>query len=298
MVNILTFDMEDWFHILDLHEQQPSPLEWHTFPSRLESITGRILDFLDGRGVHATFFVLGWIAEKYPAIVRKIDSLGHEVACHGYGHELISGMTRDHFRDDLRRAKGVLEDATGKAVDGYRGPGFSITPENLWAFDIISEEGFNYDATLYPGVHGHGGIPGLPSEPFRMQTPDGHALDEFPVSVIAFGKFRVAFSGGGYFRMCPLPVMTRLISLHNEQGKPVMIYLHPRDLDPETPRLPMPFTRRFKCYVNVSGANDKLGRILDRHVFCSIRDWRTNHSIMLTRFLQTTAHSIGAPTSS
>ena len=280
-MNLLTFDLEDWFHILDLKDRQPLPSEWHTFTSRLELNTERILAILDERKIHATFFVLGWIADKYPAVVRKIDALGHEVACHGYGHELISGMTRDHFRDDLRRAKGILEDVTGKPVDGYRGPGFSITLENLWAFDIIAEEGFGYDATLYPGEHGHGGVRGLPSEPFRMHTLDGHTMDEFPVTILAFAKFSVAFSGGGYFRLCPLPILTRLISMLNERGKPVMIYLHPRDLDAETPRMSMPFKRRFKCYVNVSGSIKKLKCILDRHAFCAIRDWRTGHSIML-----------------
>ena len=282
MMNLLTFDLEDWFHILDLKDRQPMLSEWHTFPSRLELNTERILAMLDERKIHATFFILGWIVDKYPAVVRKIKALGHEIACHGYGHELISGMARDHFREDLRRSKGILEDVTGMPIDGYRGPGFSITLENLWAFDVIAEEGFSYDASVYPGEHGHGGVQGLPSEPFRMLTLDGHALDEFPVTILAFAKFRVAFSGGGYFRLCPLPVMTRLISNLNERGKPVMVYLHPRDLDPETPRMSMPFRRRFKCYVNISGSNEKLGCILDRHAFCAIRDWRTSHCIMLS----------------
>jgi len=276
-MNMLTIDLEDWFHILDLHEQQLLPSEWHTLSSRLELNTDRILVLLNDRGIHATFFVLGWIADKYPALVRKISSLGHEIACHGYEHELISSLKRDYFRDDLRRAKGVLECVTGKAVNGYRGPGFSIIPDNLWAFDVIAGEGFDYDATLYPGLHAHGGIPGLPAEPFKMHTLEGHAIDEFPASVVAFGKLRVAFSGGGYFRLCPLAAMTWLISSYNRRGKPVMIYLHPRDWDPETPRLPMSWKRRFKCYVNTAGTYEKLAKILRRHSFCSVGEWRVHN---------------------
>ena len=277
IANFLTFDIEDWFHILDLHERQSTPAEWHSFPSRLESNIDRILELLSERGVYATFFVLGWVAEKYPSVVKKLDSLGHEIACHGYGHDLITGLTREQLKDDIHRARVILEDLTGKAIGGYRGPGFSITMKNLWAFDVIAEEGFAYDATLYPGLHGHGGIPRLPADPFRLRTLDGHLLEEFPVTIIGVGKHRLAFSGGGYFRLVPFPVMTALIKRFNRRGRQVMMYIHPRDIDAETPRLPMPLKRRFKCYVNLSGSHEKLRKILARHAFSSISVWRNDH---------------------
>lgn len=273
-MNLLTFDLEDWFHVLDLGDRQPSPSEWHTLPSRVEANAERILGLLSERGLYATFFILGWIAENHAAMVRAISSLGHEIACHGYGHDLISMQSPDQFRNDLRRAKAILEDMTGKAVQGYRGPGFSITRDNLWAFDVIAEEGFAYDASLYPGRHGHGGIPELPYTPFGLITLDGHRLDEFPVTTFALGGLRAAFSGGGYFRLCPFPVMTRLISWFNWRGEAVMVYIHPRDIDPDAPQLPMSLKRRFKCSVNVSRGYDKLRLILRRHAFESVRDWR------------------------
>ena len=272
-VNLLTFDVEDWFHILDLGDRQPSPADWHSLPSRLEANVESILELVSRSGVHATFFVLGWIADKYPSIIKKLNSFGHEIACHGYGHELISSLTIEQFRDDLRRTRGIIENITGEAVRGYRGPGFSITSGNLWAFDVIAEEGFKYDATLYPGTHGHGGIPGLPSEPFALITPAGHSLKEFPVSMLSIGNYRVAFSGGGYFRICPFFILSRMIRKRNLQGRTVMVYLHPRDLDGQTPRLQMPFKRKFKCYVNVSGASEKLRRILKAYRFSAIRDF-------------------------
>jgi polysaccharide deacetylase family protein (PEP-CTERM system associated) len=280
-INLLTFDVEDWFHILDLGDRQPSPAHWHSLPSRLEANVESILELVSQRGVHATFFVLGWIAEKYPSVVKKLNSCGHEIACHGYGHELISNLTAEQFRTDLRRARSLIENITGKAVRGYRGPGFSITSDNLWAFDVIAEEGFEYDATLYPGTHGHGGIPGLPSEPFTLITPAGYALMEFPVSMLSIGNFRVAFSGGGYFRICPFFVLSGMIRRRNLRRGTVMVYLHPRDLDSRTPRLSMPFKRRFKCYVNVSGASEKLRRLLERYRFGAIRDFLERHGEQL-----------------
>jgi len=273
----MTFDLEEWFHILDLPVGIRRLGQWPA-PSRIEKIVPELLEMLSELGVLATFFVLGQVGEKHPDIIKQIAYLGHEVASHGYSHELIYEVGPHRFREDIRRGKAIVEDLIGCQVIGYRGPGFSITLNNLWALDIIVEEGFRYDATLYPGIHAHGGIPGLPSAPFTLMTLDGHLLDEFPVSVFSLGKLRCAFSGGGYFRLFPFPVITQLIKSFNKRGKPVMFYIHPRDLDAETPRLPMPFSRRFKCYVNISGAHGKLVKILHRHAFCSVREWRTNNT--------------------
>lgn len=276
--NFLTVDLEDWFHILDLHANNLTAQNWDNLPSNLEQNTDRILGLLSEHKVLATFFILGFIADKYPALIRKIDSFGHEIACHGQNHDLIYDLTPQQFSDDIQRAKMGLEEMIGKPVKGYRGPGFSITRNNLWAFDVIAGAGFSYDATVYPGTHGHGGIDFLPSVPFTLITFDGHRIDEFPASVLRLGRYRVAFSGGGYFRLLPFFAMTRLVASYNSGGTPVMTYLHPRDLDPQTPRLSMPLKRRFKCYVNVSRSYEKLRRMLAHHSFGSVRDWQINRN--------------------
>jgi polysaccharide deacetylase family protein (PEP-CTERM system associated) len=271
VLNFLTVDFEEWFHILDL-PGKTSGVEMHGL-SRIEENVDRLLDLFDRQGVLATFFILGEVAEKHPRILKRIASMGHEMASHGYSHELIYEMGPDKFRKDIRRGKAIVEDLIGRRVEGYRGPGFSIMAQNVWAFDIIHEEGFRYDASVYPGTHGHGGLPNLPSKPFALTTINGYHIEEFPVTVLRLGTYRVAFSGGGYFRLFPFIAITLLIESFNRRGVPVMVYLHPRDIDPETPRLRMPLKRRFKCYVNVSRSYDKLRKILGRHTFGAIRDW-------------------------
>lgn len=277
MNNLLTIDLEEWFHILDLRGREPAFSDWDSLVPRFELNVERLLQLLSERRVRATFFVLGWVASRYPSTIERIYRLGHEIACHGYKHDLIYDLTQEQFRDDIRRAKAILEGITGKAVRGYRGPGFSITPQNLWALDIIAEEGFEYDGTLYPGCHGHGGVHGLPSEPFIAITLNGHKVVEYPASVWDFGGHRIGFAGGGYFRLVPLVIINRLINSFNEQGKPVMVYIHPRDLDVETPRVQMPLIRQFKCYVNLSRSYEKLRRVLSQHSFCPISEWELEH---------------------
>ena len=282
-LNLLSIDLEDWFHILDLRNGLPSTGEWDALPSRLELNTEIILELLSENKTIATFFVLGWIAQKYPGIIERINACGHEIACHGYRHDLISDLTPAEFRDDIRRAKLILEDTIGKKVKGYRGPGFSITLKNLWAFDVIAEEGFEYDATLYPGSHGHGGIPALPATPFLLSTLRGHRIEEFPVTVATLGKYRFGFSGGGYFRLFPFAMISGLIKGLNARKVPVMVYIHPRDLDPLTPRLKMSMKRRFKCYVNIAGSQKKLQKLLKRHNFATIQGWRNEWSESLEK---------------
>ncbi len=181
MYNFLTFDIEDWFHILDIPESA-SGMDWDSLPSRVEFGLDRILALLSSHGVTGTFFVLGWMAEKKPEIVHRIYSAGHEIASHGYTHELIHNLGPEKFREDIRHAKIFLEDLIGTDVKGFRGPGFSISPGNVWAFDIISEEGFHYDSTLFPGKHGHGGISGLSPFPFNLITRGGRQIEEYPIS--------------------------------------------------------------------------------------------------------------------
>jgi len=272
--NILTFDLEEWFHILEL----PQPVrksEWNSLPSSAEVGLDLFLDLLYQQNIKCTFFVLGWLADKHPDLVRRISSLNHEVASHGYLHELIRDVGADRFREDIRRSKNLLEDITGKEVKGYRGPGFSITLENPWALEVIAEEGFGYDATLYPGHHGHGGIPGLPIRPFILHINNDYQIEEFPVTLINIAKYRVAFSGGGYFRLFPSFFISRCFRWLNRKGIPVLSYFHSRDLDPTIPKLSMPLIRKFKCYVNVSKSIKKLEKLFRDNPFCSIEEWRS-----------------------
>jgi polysaccharide deacetylase family protein (PEP-CTERM system associated) len=272
-LNIMTFDVEEWFHILDLPEP-PGKSEWPKLASRAQVGLEYFIEALEESNTSCTFFVLGWLAEKNPNLVRKICSSNHEIASHGYSHELISQQNPVDFREDLRRSKRIIEDITGREILGYRGPGFSITEKNMWAFEIILGEGFKYDATLYPGRHGHGGIPNCPSVPFIINTKSG-LLEEFPVPVVSIGGLGTAFSGGGYFRLFPSFIIHALITLFNWRSKPVLSYLHPRDLDPGAPRLSMPINRRVKCYINLTETPKKLRKMLSQHEFASISHWRS-----------------------
>jgi polysaccharide deacetylase family protein (PEP-CTERM system associated) len=265
--------LEEWFHILDLPISDGGR-NWDTLPSRVEAGLERFLDLLSRHDISCTFFILGWVAERYPNLVRRVNSCGHEIASHGYSHELIYDLGPERFRQDIRQAKAILEDLIGNQVRGYRGPGFSITRENAWAFDIIAEEGFQYDATLYPGKHGHGGISGLPCTPFVLLTLGSQELEEYPITLINLRWHRIAFSGGGYFRLFPFFLVSQCIKRLNHRGIPVMSYFHPRDLDPDAPHIRMSWKRRFKCYVNVSSTYRKLEKMLSIYPFGSIRYWQ------------------------
>jgi len=277
--NIMTFDLEEWFHILDLPDNPNSELRTKTV-YRAEQGLEIFLELIERHHITCTFFVLGWLAERNPGIIRKIDTSRHEIASHGYGHEMITSLKPEEFREDISRAKKILEDLTGREVNGYRGPGFSITEKNMWAFDCISEAGYSYDATLYPGKHGHGGISGMPIHPFFLVTHNGNRLEEYPVSLMTFGAFRMAFSGGGYFRLLPAFFISACFRLLNAKRIPVCSYFHPRDLDINVPRLPMPAYRRFKCYVNIAKTHGKLTQIMKAHNFCSVNDWRREKNLL------------------
>lgn len=268
--NGLTIDVEDWFHILEV--DGPPAETWTSLPSRVEAATHRLLQLLGDGGVRATFFLLGWIAERHPTLVRRIAEAGHEVATHGYAHRLLRAMGMEGFREDLRRSVRVLEGITGRKVLGHRAAGFSLTLETLWAFDILAEEGLLYDASLCPAPHGHGGIPGYPLHPFAQRLSNGGSLWEFPVSCLQIGPWRLPFSGGGYLRLLPYHLIDRQIHRLNRAGHPAIIYVHPREVDPSHPRLPMSLARRFKSYVNLSTTFPKLERLLKTFRFQPLRE--------------------------
>ncbi|MGQ0645182.1 MAG: XrtA system polysaccharide deacetylase [Elusimicrobiota bacterium] len=277
MLNALTFDVEDYF-MASAFEPVVSKADWERLPGRVAANTRKILGMLDGSGSRATFFVVGWVAEKHPDLVKDIQAGGHEVACHGYHHRLIYEQGPDEFRRDLRRAKQALESAAGRPVEGYRAPSFSIVEETPWAWSILREEGFLYDASVFPAPHARGGLAGAPAHPHRR---DG--LAEFPMSVVSWAGKNFPFSGGGYFRLLPYALIRRGIQACNRAGRPAILYLHPWELDPGQPRLPAGRLDRFKHYLNLSGTEGKLRRALADFRFDTARNVLTEGLGLLER---------------
>jgi polysaccharide deacetylase family protein (PEP-CTERM system associated) len=267
MKNALTFDVEEYFHA-EAFAQVLRPEEWLAQESRVVASTERILDLLDREHVRATFFVLGWVAERQPALVREIASLGHEIGCHGYGHRMIQHLTRSEFERDVTRAKSALEDVAGHAVLGYRAPTFSIMRETLWSLEVLCEAGFRYDSSIFPIVHDRYGIRDAPRFPHRLKAANGCELAEFPLSTVMLLGRRVPVAGGGYFRLFPYSFTRRALRWINRlDGQPAMVYLHPWELDPDQPRLPVGPLTRFRHLVNVSKTEARLVRLLGDFAF-------------------------------
>ena len=266
MKNALTFDVEEYFHA-EAFARVLRPEEWPSLESRVVATTERILGILDRERTRATFFVLGWVAERHPALVREIASMGHEIGCHGYGHRMIQHLTRTEFEQDVTRAKSALEDVTGQAVIGYRAPTFSIMRETLWSLDVLCEAGFRYDSSIFPIVHDRYGIPDAPRFPHRLKASRGGELVEFPMSTVMLLGRRVPVAGGGYFRIMPYALTRRALRRINREGQPAMVYLHPWELDPDQPRLPVGALTRFRHLVNVDKTEARLVRLLGDFAF-------------------------------
>jgi polysaccharide deacetylase family protein (PEP-CTERM system associated) len=262
---ILTVDVEDWFHILDL-PVSPSPESWSELPSRVEINFLRLLDLFDRHQASVTCFFLGWVARKFPRLVTEARRRGHEVASHGYAHRLAYQMSPQEFREDALRARRLLEDIAGCRVIGFRCPGFSVTSRLPWVFQMLVEAGYGYDSSVFPARRLHGGYPEAPLVPHRLHTPSGD-LAEFPVTVAEFLGRRLCVFGGGYFRAAPLGIILRMAARVLAEGRPVLFYLHPRDIDPDQPRLPMPLGRKLRCYVNLTTTEQKLKEVLGRFQF-------------------------------
>lgn len=275
MENIFSIDVEDWFHILDLAEAPPLDA-WIGLESRVERNFLRLLEVLDARGVRATCFFLGWIAERFPDLVRAAARGGHEIASHGYGHQLAYTLSRAQFSEDVRRTKTLLEQMTGNAVSGYRAPGFSIVESNLWAFAELVEAGYRYDSSIFPAARGHGGLAGARREPHVLVTEAGDLL-EFPMTVAEVLGKRMCFFGGGYFRLFPYWLIRRKAREVNGVGRPVIYYVHPREVDPGHPRIPMGAVRRFKSYVNLDKTEAKLKALVEDDTLVPFEAWIGRH---------------------
>jgi polysaccharide deacetylase family protein (PEP-CTERM system associated) len=259
IVNAFTCDVEDYFQVSALAPHFPRS-QWDDVPCRVEHNVDRILQLLDGHGARGTFFTLGWVAERYPQLVRRIANAGHEVASHGYGHERASDLTPEAFTADIKLAKVVLEDITGQAVTGYRAPSFSIGMANLWAHDCIAKAGYAYSSSVYPVKHDHYGIPDAPRFPWRLEN----GLMEVPVSTVRMLGRNWPAGGGGFFRLLPYSLSRWQIARVNANDKrPAIFYFHPWEIDPEQPRVTQATARtRFRHYINLKHTEARLDRLL------------------------------------
>lgn len=259
-VNALTVDVEDYFQV-EAFAGVIDRAEWEEMPRRVDRNVERLLDLFADRGVRATFFTLGWVAERHPELVRRIVADGHELASHGYGHQRIVDMAPEAFRDDIRRAKQVLEDIGGVSVDGYRAPSFSIVEESLWAHDVLAEEGYRYSSSVNPVPHDLYGMPDAPRHPYRPIS--GTDFLEIPITTTTFFGRRVP-CGGGFFRLLPYSRFRSAWKALNRAGQPGLIYFHPWEIDPAQPRQKQaPLRSRLRHYARLGAMENKLARALD-----------------------------------
>ena len=265
IANYLTIDVEDYFQVAAF-EDIINPSAWDSMEQRVERNTSRILDILGRYDIKATFFVVGWTAERFPELVRKIKAAGHDIGCHSYLHRKIYDLTPDEFRQDTQRAKEILEDIIGEKIIGYRAPSYSITRKSLWALDVLEELGFKYDSSIFPILHDNYGIPDTPR--FEYRLPD-HDMMEYPISTTLFLGRKIPIAGGGYFRLFPY-WFTRMAlkKINNQENKPFIFYLHPWEIDFAQPK--MKHARalsRFRHYNNLDKTENRFVRLLEEFEF-------------------------------
>ncbi len=270
--NAMTVDVEDYFHVSAFADVF-NPDDWDKCECRVERNTHSILDMFDGHAVKATFFVLGWVAERYPALVREIDTRGHEVACHGYSHQLVYNQSPSVFKQETARAKSILENQIQKSVFGYRAASYSITRSSMWAVDVLMDLGFTYDSSIFPVRHDRYGVPGSRRMPHYLRSPSGKSIAEFPLSTLEILGTRLPISGGGYFRLFPYWFTeTALRHVNEAESAPFIFYLHPWEIDPEQPRVDAKWLSRFRHYNNLDKCGSRLEKLLCAFEFTTVRD--------------------------
>lgn len=266
VINALTVDFEDWYQGIEI-----APDEWSRFEDRIVGSGRRMLNCLAEAGVRATFFVLGAVAERHPELVREIAAAGHEVGTHGWSHTFVYRLAPAVFRDELRRSIQLLESLAGQKVVGHRAPYFSITRESLWALDILAEEGIGYDSSVFPVVNYRYGIPDAPRWPYEIRTAGG-PLREFPISTVRVLGRNLPIAGGAYFRILPYAVTRAAFGVLNREGRPAVFYLHPWELDPGHPRIPLPRRVAATHYANLASTEPRLRRLLRELRFAPMKE--------------------------
>lgn len=266
--HIFTVDVEEYFQV-HAFEGVIRRNEWDDLPSRVAQNVDLILELLNEHNALGTFFVLGWVADRHPHVVRRIAEAGHEIASHGWWHYRVTSLEPDEFREDIRASKSLLEDISGRPVTGYRAPSFSITPESQFAFDVLLEEGYLYDSSIFPIRRSNYGWPGAPPIPHVRQCASG-SLIEFPLATSLWGPFRVPAAGGGYFRQFPFAVSQRAFREHDAQGIPGVFYIHPWELDVEQPRIRVGPLSHLRHYRGLRDTQSRLTRLLRDFTFTSI----------------------------
>jgi polysaccharide deacetylase family protein (PEP-CTERM system associated) len=274
--SVFSVDVEDWFHILDL-PSEPDISQWDSLPSRVEQNFMKLLDIFSEKQVQVTCFFLGYIGQRFPGLVKEAHARGHEIASHGYAHRLVYQMSPDEFLEDLIKSRQVLEDIIGHEVIGFRAPGFSVVSETPWFYEKLLEAHYRYDSSVFPGSRGHGGLHKFKYSshiyaPHPVMSKSGQIF-EFPMTVLNILGRDLCFFGGGYLRFFPYWIVKKRAQEVINEGFPVMFYVHPREVDPDHPRLPMNFKRRFKSYVNLKGMERKIINILEDFELCTCRQF-------------------------
>jgi len=269
--NALTVDVEDYFHV-SAFANSIDQREWGDYPLRVERNTHLLLDLFDENQVKATFFVLGWVAERTVNLVEEIHARGHEVASHGYSHQLVYNQSPETFKQETLRSKSILEDIIQADVNGYRAASYSITDKSRWALDILIEAGFEYDSSIFPIRHDRYGIANSPEHPYRIDSPDGRSLVEFPLSTARLFGYRIPVAGGGYFRLYPYWLSKAGLSQVNHRREPFIFYLHPWEIDPDQPKVSTSWLSRFRHYNNLDKCEPRLRKLLTDFSFCTIRE--------------------------
>ena len=264
--NALTIDFEDWYQGLEIPYA-----EWEKFEDRIDFVSEKLLRIFDEANAKATFFILGYIAEKHPEIIKRIQAEGHEIATHGFSHTLIYKQKPEVYREEMQRAIGFLENLTGEKVVGHRAPFFSITKDSLWALDILGELGIRYDSSIFPVLNYRYGIAGAPRFPYEIER-GGHKFMEFPVSTLKFGKVTLPIAGGAYFRIYPYQLSKQFLKAVNRGGQPFTFYLHPWELDPEHPRIPLPKRIAATHYFNLGATERRFKKLLRDFTFAPMRE--------------------------
>jgi len=279
MRNAFTVDVEDYFQV-EGFAHTIDRRSWESFRTRVGDSTARLLDMLAQRRIHGTFFVLGWVARRHPEIVRQIAEGGHEVASHGMSHQLIYTQTPEEFRKETRESKALLEDICQSPVTGYRAATYSITRRSLWALDVLCEEGFHYDSSIFPMRHDRYGIPGAEAAPHVLTTPGGNHLVEFPISILRYAGAKIPVAGGGYFRLFPYSFTRWALRKLNERMQEFVFYVHPWEVDPDQPRIEAGALSRFRHYLNLDRCAQRLGHLLDEFEFDTMRAVLTERKLL------------------